>query len=87
MVEQEQLDGYSPIPALKKNHRKIRMKQEAAVEVQTGVRRGKAVKVRMSQMRKWRCLLKKYLKCNLPKFFLMVTVVVKVMMIMIETIK
>ena len=33
MVEQEQLDGYSPIPALKKNHRKIRMKQEAAAEV------------------------------------------------------
>ena len=31
--EQEQLDDYSHIPALKKNHKKIRMKQEAAAEV------------------------------------------------------
>merc|ERR1712173_478446 len=31
--EQEKLDDYSHIPALKKNHKKIRMKQEAAAEV------------------------------------------------------
>ena len=31
--EQEQLDDYSHIPALKKNNKKIRMKQEAAAEV------------------------------------------------------
>merc|ERR1712130_84975 len=30
---QEKLDDYSHIPALKKNHKKIRMKQEAAAEV------------------------------------------------------
>merc|ERR1711915_996862 len=32
--EQEKLDDYSHIPALKKNHKKIRMKQEAAAEVE-----------------------------------------------------
>lgn len=31
--EQEKLDDYSHIPALKKNHKKIRMKQEQAAEV------------------------------------------------------
>merc|ERR1712114_149216 len=31
--EQEKLDDYSHIPALKKNHKKIRMKQEQASEV------------------------------------------------------
>jgi len=31
--EQEKLDDYAHIPALKKNHKKIRMKQEAAAEV------------------------------------------------------